>query len=69
MYPQDQQMMTDLAKMFVHCLNHWKLETPSARTIHSNVDDSSAYKVNYTRSVFCKFKKLYFNILSCLVNS
>ena len=24
-------MMYDLAKMFLHCLNHWKLETPTAR--------------------------------------
>lgn len=43
------QTMYDLAKMFLHCLNHWKLETPSVRKAHSPNDDVSAYKVNYTR--------------------
>lgn len=43
------QTMYDLAKMFLHCLNHWKLETPSVRRGHSPNDDVSAYKVNYTR--------------------
>ena len=28
---KDWQTMYDLAKMFLHCLNHWKLETPAAR--------------------------------------
>ena len=39
----------DLAKMFLHCLNHWKLETPTARKQTMTSDDISAYKVNYTR--------------------
>ncbi|XP_064648356.1 histone acetyltransferase KAT2A-like isoform X2 [Lineus longissimus] len=43
------QTMYDLAKMFLHCLNHWKLETPTARKQHSQTDDVSVYKVNYTR--------------------
>lgn len=43
------QTMYDLAKMFLHCLNHWKLETPTARRQHAQTDDVSAYKVNYTR--------------------
>lgn len=43
------QTMYDLAKMFLHCLNHWKLETPTARKLHSPIDDVSAYKINYTR--------------------
>uniref|UniRef100_T1JCV1 histone acetyltransferase n=1 Tax=Strigamia maritima TaxID=126957 RepID=T1JCV1_STRMM len=43
------QTMYDLAKMFLHCLNHWKLETPSVRKQHSPNDDGSTYKVNYTR--------------------
>lgn len=42
--------MYDLAKMFLHCLNHWKLETPTARKQHAHNDDVSVYKVNYTRS-------------------
>ena len=44
-------MMSDLAKMFLHCLNHWRLETPSARRAHTTPEESSAYKVNYTRWV------------------
>ncbi|KAG1653006.1 Histone acetyltransferase KAT2A [Nymphon striatum] len=43
------QTMYDLAKMFIHCLNHWKLETPTARKIHSVTENASEYKVNYTR--------------------
>lgn len=47
--PRDWQTMYDLAKMFLHCLNHWKLETPTARKQVMTPDDISAYKVNYTR--------------------
>ena len=47
--PKDWQTMYDLAKMFLHCLNHWKLETPAARRQVMTSDDISAYKVNYTR--------------------
>ena len=43
------QMMYDLAKMFLHCLNHWKLETPTARKQQLSGDEISPYKVNYTR--------------------
>ncbi|XP_054164345.1 histone acetyltransferase KAT2A-like [Oppia nitens] len=43
------QTMYDLAKMFLHCLNHWKLETPQAHKQHSPNEDVSAYKINYTR--------------------
>ncbi|XP_078660310.1 histone acetyltransferase KAT2A-like [Branchiostoma floridae x Branchiostoma belcheri] len=43
------QTMYDLAKMFLHCLNHWKLETPTARKQRAQTDDVSQYKVNYTR--------------------
>ncbi|RWS03005.1 histone acetyltransferase KAT2B-like protein [Dinothrombium tinctorium] len=41
--------MSDLAKMFIHCMNHWKLETPTSRKLHSPNEDGSAYKINYTR--------------------
>ena len=37
--------MYDLAKMFLHCLNHWKLETPTARKQTMSTEDISAYKV------------------------
>uniref|UniRef100_A0A2R5LNL4 histone acetyltransferase n=1 Tax=Ornithodoros turicata TaxID=34597 RepID=A0A2R5LNL4_9ACAR len=48
------QTMYDLAKMFLHCLNHWKLETPSARRQHSANEDVGTYKINYTRWLcFC----------------
>ncbi|KAK3102202.1 hypothetical protein FSP39_009584 [Pinctada imbricata] len=43
------QTMYDLAKMFLHCLNHWKLETPTSRQQHAGTDDLQTYKVNYTR--------------------
>jgi len=43
------QMMYDLAKMFLHCLNHWKLETPTARKQQLSGDEIHPYKVNYTR--------------------
>jgi len=35
--------------MFLHCLNHWKLETPTARKQQLSGDEISPYKVNYTR--------------------
>ncbi|KAF4533073.1 hypothetical protein B566_EDAN002636 [Ephemera danica] len=48
------QTMYDLAKMFLHCLNHWNFETPSARKQTTTPEEMSAYKVNYTRwLVFC----------------
>nr|XP_011432298.2 histone acetyltransferase KAT2A [Crassostrea gigas] len=43
------QTMYDLAKMFLHCLNHWKLETPTSRQQHAGTEDMQTYKVNYTR--------------------
>jgi len=46
---KDWQTMYDLAKMFLHCLNHWKLEPPAARKNVMSQDEISAYKVNYTR--------------------
>ncbi|XP_063242704.1 histone acetyltransferase KAT2A isoform X2 [Bacillus rossius redtenbacheri] len=51
---RDFQTMQDLAKMFLHCLNHWNFETPSARCQVSSAEEVSAYKINYTRwLVFC----------------
>ena len=45
------QTMYDLAKMFLHCLNHWKLDTPTARKQQQQgqSDDLALYRVNYTR--------------------
>lgn len=47
--PKEWQIMYDLAKMFIHALNHWKLETPSVRRQHAPNEDVSIYKINYTR--------------------
>ncbi|XP_012270627.1 histone acetyltransferase KAT2A [Orussus abietinus] len=48
------QAMYDLAKMFLHCLNHWNFETPSVRRTTVNAEEAPAYKINYTRwLVFC----------------
>ncbi|XP_030841135.1 histone acetyltransferase KAT2A isoform X1 [Strongylocentrotus purpuratus] len=46
---KDWMTMYDLAKMFLHCMNHWKLETPTARKQRAQVDEAGAYKVTYTR--------------------
>ena len=54
MSQREWQAMYDLAKMFLHCLNHWNFETPSARRTTVNPDEAPAYKINYTRwLVFC----------------
>lgn len=49
---QEWQKMCDLGKMFLHCLNHWKLETPTAWRQQQPADaavDPSVYRMNYTR--------------------
>ncbi|XP_028841557.1 histone acetyltransferase KAT2A [Denticeps clupeoides] len=47
--PKERQTMFELSKMFLLCLNYWKLETPSQYRQRVQKDDSSAYKVDYTR--------------------
>ncbi|XP_041121418.1 histone acetyltransferase KAT2A-like isoform X2 [Polyodon spathula] len=47
--PKERQTMCELSKMFLLCLNYWKLETPSQFRQRSQNDDVAAYKVNYTR--------------------
>ena len=47
----DWQMMYDLAKMFLYCFNHWKLETPSVHAHSSASDNQRIYKENYSRYV------------------
>lgn len=52
---QEWQVMHDLAKMFLHCLNHWNFETPTILRNTISADDAAAYKINYTRwLVFCQ---------------
>ena len=46
---KDQQIIYGLANMFLKCINHCTLESPSQRS--SSCDDVQAYKVNYTRCV------------------
>ena len=43
------QTMYDLAKMFLYCFNHWKLETPAIHARSSPTDDQRAYKENHAR--------------------
>ena len=45
------QQENDLAKIFIRCLNHWKLETPTARKQRISDDELQKYKANYTRYV------------------
>uniref|UniRef100_A0A0B7AGV5 histone acetyltransferase n=1 Tax=Arion vulgaris TaxID=1028688 RepID=A0A0B7AGV5_9EUPU len=48
------QTMYDLAKMFLHCLNHWKLWPPASRGQQLDEKDENDYKLNYTRWLcFC----------------
>ncbi|KAK7005041.1 histone acetyltransferase KAT2B [Biomphalaria glabrata] len=48
------QTMYDLAKMFLHCLNHWKLWPPASRGQQVDEKDENDYKLNYTRWLcFC----------------
>lgn len=52
------QNMYDLSKMFLHYINHWKLETPSIKRRNSPEEEFSTYKMNYTRLInLFKLKK------------
>ncbi|KAJ4931744.1 hypothetical protein JOQ06_010184 [Pogonophryne albipinna] len=47
--PKERQTMFELSKMFLLCLNYWKLETPTQFRQRTQKDDGTAYKVDYTR--------------------
>ena len=47
--PKDWQSMYDLAKMFLHCLNHWKLVAPNKMEKNLTVEELQAYKLNFQR--------------------
>uniref|UniRef100_A0A8C5FYB5 Histone acetyltransferase n=1 Tax=Gouania willdenowi TaxID=441366 RepID=A0A8C5FYB5_GOUWI len=47
--PKERQTMFELSKMFLLCLNYWKLETPTQYRQRTQKDDGTAYKVDYTR--------------------
>ncbi|XP_012217718.1 histone acetyltransferase KAT2A-like isoform X2 [Linepithema humile] len=52
--PREWQVMYDMAKMFLHCLNHWNFDAPSIRRTTIGAEEAPAYKINYTRwLVFC----------------
>ncbi|XP_028411557.1 histone acetyltransferase KAT2B-like [Dendronephthya gigantea] len=53
---EDKQMMHDLAKMFIHCLNNWTLDTPSSRKEQGySGEENNFYKTNYSRWLcFCR---------------
>lgn len=44
---KDWQTMYDLARMFLHCLNYWKMETPSSRKQTMSADEIATYKVKF----------------------
>lgn len=50
----EQQTITEVAKTFLTCINHWNFEAPSLRARDLSLEDASTYKINYTRwLVFC----------------
>lgn len=58
--PKERQTMYELSKMFLLCLNYWKLETPSQFRQRAQKEDAAAYKVDYTRSVYYVVNKCMF---------
>lgn len=65
--PKERQTMYELSKMFLLCLNYWKLETPSQFRQRAQKEDAAAYKVDYTRYVYYVVNKCMFvdYILRC----
>lgn len=55
--PKERQTMFELSKMFLLCLNYWKLETPTQYRQRTQKDDGTAYKVDYTRCAHILLKK------------
>ncbi|GAB0099588.1 Histone acetyltransferase [Sergentomyia squamirostris] len=50
----DFHMMSEVARTFLNCLNHWNFEAPSVRGRDLSHEDASTYKINYTRwLMFC----------------
>ncbi|XP_047657036.1 histone acetyltransferase KAT2A isoform X2 [Tachysurus fulvidraco] len=57
--PKERQTMYELSKMFLLCLNYWKLETPSQFRQRAQKEDGSAYKVDYTRFLSMLEEEIY----------
>jgi hypothetical protein len=61
--------MYDLSKLFLHCLNFWKLETPSSRKLTMSAEDIATYKVrdlvsqNFSDNFFISICLMYINII------
>uniref|UniRef100_A0A7N6F8C2 Histone acetyltransferase n=1 Tax=Anabas testudineus TaxID=64144 RepID=A0A7N6F8C2_ANATE len=51
--PKERQTMFELSKMFLLCLNYWKLETPTQYRQRTQKDDGSAYKVDLHQVWLC----------------
>ncbi|XP_011684827.1 PREDICTED: histone acetyltransferase KAT2A-like isoform X2 [Wasmannia auropunctata] len=52
--PKEWQLMCEMARMFLHCLNFWNFEAPGSRQATFKTDEAPTYKINYTRwLVFC----------------
>uniref|UniRef100_H2Z2H5 histone acetyltransferase n=1 Tax=Ciona savignyi TaxID=51511 RepID=H2Z2H5_CIOSA len=52
------QIMHELAKTFIYCLNQETLEAPTARSARGQTDDFNEYKMNYTRWLcYCRVPK------------
>lgn len=50
----DFQIYTELAKNLLHCINCWDFEAPRDRKDPMSTEETSSYKINYTRwLVFC----------------
>ncbi|OAD58747.1 Histone acetyltransferase KAT2B [Eufriesea mexicana] len=47
---RDMQAMCDMAKMFLHCLNHWNFDPLSARRGTISAEEAPAYKINHTQA-------------------
>ena len=47
--PKDWQSMYDLAKLFLHLLNHWKLVVPNKMEKNLTAEELQAYKLNFQR--------------------
>jgi histone acetyltransferase len=48
------QIFTELAKNLLHCINSWDFEAPRDRKDPMTNEESSCYKINYTRwLIFC----------------
>ncbi|KYO46669.1 heat shock protein beta-11-like [Alligator mississippiensis] len=55
--PKEQRTMYELSTMFLLCLNSLKLKMPSQFRQHSQNDDASTYKVNYTSTIFAELER------------